>query len=203
MILSAAAEGGYIIPFLVLLFASAGVFHHSGIKIPFFAFFAHDSGKRPKEAPTNMLLAIGLAATLCIGVGVYPEPLYAMLPFPVDYTPYTTTHVVTTLQLLLFSGLAFATLQRSGLYPPELRSTVLDFDFSYRWIAPRLVGWIMNGGGLVWSNLTNSCLNLVRRLVKLVFCYFGPSGMLSRTWPTGSMVLWAAALLGVSLVLYY
>ena len=203
MILTAAAEGGYILPFLVLLFASAGVFHHSGIKIPFFAFFAHDSGKRPREAPANMLLAMGLAAFLCIGVGVYPDPLYAMLPFPVDYTPYTTTHVVTTLQLLLFSGLAFATLQRSGLYPPELRSTVLDFDFSYRWIAPRLVGWIMNGGGLVWTQLTNKFLQMTRSLTTLVFNYFGPSGLLSRTWPTGSMALWAAALLGLTLVLYY
>ena len=203
MILTAAAEGGYILPFLVLLFASAGVFHHSGIKIPFFAFFAHDSGKRPKEAPANMLLAMGLAAFLCIGIGVYPDPLYAMLPFPVDYTPYTPTHVVTTLQLLLFSGLAFATLQRSGLYPPELRSTVLDFDFSYRWIAPRLVGWIMNGGGLVWTQLKNIFLQIVRSLTTLVFSYFGPSGLLSRTWPTGSMVLWAAVLLGLTLVLYY
>ena len=203
MILTAAAEGGYILPFLVLLFASAGVFHHSGIKIPFFAFFAHDSGKRPREAPANMLLAMGLAAFLCIGVGVYPDPLYAMLPFPVDYTPYTTTHVVTTLQLLLFSGLAFATLQRSGLYPPELRSTVLDFDFSYRWVAPRLVGWIMNGGGLVWTQLKNKFLRMTRSLTTLVFNYFGPSGLLSRTWPTGSMALWAAALLGLTLVLYY
>ena len=132
MILTAAAEEGYVIPFLVLLFASAGVFHHSGIKIPFFAFFAHDSGKRPKEAPFNMLLAMGLASFLCIAIGVYPQPLYALLPFPVDYAPYTTTHVVTMLQLLIFSGLAFATLQRTGLYPPELRSTVLDFDFFYR-----------------------------------------------------------------------
>ena len=35
MILTAAAEQDYLIPFLLLLFASAGVFHHSGIKIPF------------------------------------------------------------------------------------------------------------------------------------------------------------------------
>ncbi|MBT6406754.1 MAG: Na(+)/H(+) antiporter subunit D, partial [Rhodospirillaceae bacterium] len=147
MILTAAAEEGYLIVFLVLLFASAGVFHHSGIKIPFFAFFAHDSGKRPKEAPFNMLLAMGVAAFFCIGIGVYPEPLYALLPFPVDYTPYTMTHVVTTLQLLIFSGLAFAVLQRTGLYPPELKSTVLDFDFSYRWLLPRFARWAVRVGG--------------------------------------------------------
>ena len=203
MILTAVAEEGYVIPFLVLLFASAGVFHHSGIKIPFFAFFAHDSGKRPKEAPFNMLLAMGLAAFLCIAIGVYPEPLYALLPFPVDYAPYTTSHVVTTLQLLVFSGLAFATLQRTGLYPPELRSTVLDFDFSYRWLAPRIIGWIMAAGGRAWTAMTRGVLLLLRRLIGRIFRTHGPHGILSRTWSTGSMALWGAALLALSLLFYY
>ena len=203
MILTAVAKEGYVIPFLVLLFASAGVFHHSGIKIPFFAFFAHDSGKRPKEAPFNMLLAMGLAAFLCIAIGVYPEPLYALLPFPVDYAPYTTSHVVTTLQLLVFSGLAFATLQRTGLYPPELRSTVLDFDFSYRWLAPRIIGWIMAAGGRAWTAMTRGVLLLLRRLIGRIFRTHGPHGILSRTWPTGSMALWGAALLALSLLFYY
>ena len=42
MIMVAALEQGYDWIWLALLFASAGVFHHAGIKIPFFAFFAHD-----------------------------------------------------------------------------------------------------------------------------------------------------------------
>jgi len=129
--------------------------------------------------------------------------LYALLPFPVDYTPYTTTHVVTMLQLLVFSGLAFATLQRTGLYPPELRSTVLDFDFSYRWIAPRVVGWLMRVGGGIWAGSTGIFLQILRSFLNRVFQTHGPRGILARTWPTGSMVLWAAALLALSLVFYY
>lgn len=203
MILTAAAEEGYVITFLVLLFASAGVFHHSGIKIPFFAFFAHDSGKRPREAPTNMLLAMGLTACLSIAIGVYPQPLYALLPFPVDYTPYTTTHVVTTLQLLLFSALAFATLQRTGLYPPELRSTVLDFDFSYRWLAPRVVGWLSARVSVAHGNATADLERLVTRALRRIYDHHGPEGALARTWPTGSMALWAAVLLGACLVIYF
>ena len=150
-----------------------------------------------------MLLAMGLAAFLCIAIGVYPEPLYALLPFPVDYAPYTTSHVVTTLQLLVFSGLAFATLQRTGLYPPELRSTVLDFDFSYRWLAPRIIGWIMAAGGRAWTAMTRGVLLLLRRLIGRIFRTHGPHGILSRTWPTGSMALWGAALLALSLLFYY
>jgi len=54
MVMSAAGAAGHIWIWLALLFAAAGVFHHAGIKIPYFAFFAHDSGLRPKEAPLNM-----------------------------------------------------------------------------------------------------------------------------------------------------
>ena len=138
LIMTSAADGAYLWTWLVLLFASAGVFHHSGIKIPFFAFYAHDSGIRCKEAPWNMLLAMGIAAFLCIGIGVYPRPLYQLLPYPVDYVPYTTTHVITQLQLLLFSALAFAVLKRTGIYPLELKATNLDTDWFYRGL-PKLV----------------------------------------------------------------
>jgi multicomponent Na+:H+ antiporter subunit D len=138
LIMSASADESRMVTWLVLLFASAGVFHHSGIKIPFFAFFAHDSGIRCQEAPLPMLLAMGLAAFLCIGIGIFPQPLYHLLPFPVAYVPYTTTHVISQLQLLLFSALAFAVLKRTGIYPPELRATNLDSDWFYRHL-PRLV----------------------------------------------------------------
>jgi multicomponent Na+:H+ antiporter subunit D len=202
MILTAAAEEGYLIVFLVLVFASAGVFHHSGIKIPFFAFFAHDSGKRPQEAPINMLLAMGLTAFLCIAIGVYPQPLYALLPFNVDYTPYTTTHVVTTLQLLIFSGLAFATLQRTGLYPPELRSTVLDFDFIYRSLAPRIVGRLMNAGERVWMTITAASLRMLRGLIALTFKYFGPDVLFKRNQEVGFSVGVVVTMLAVFLIVF-
>ena len=105
LILAAAAEQHQTVVWLVLLFASAGVFHHSGIKIPFFALFAHDSGKRVKEAPLNMLIAMGVSAALCVIIGVWPGPLYAILPYHVNYDVYTTSHVVAQLQLLLCSSL--------------------------------------------------------------------------------------------------
>ncbi|MAH84913.1 MAG: Na(+)/H(+) antiporter subunit D [Magnetovibrio sp.] len=137
MILTALGVEGYWFIWAILLFASAGVFHHSGIKIPYFAFFAHDSGMRPKEAPFNMRFSMGIAAFLCIAVGVYPAPLYAILPFDVDYIPYSPAHVITQLQLLMFSALAFTFLMLTGLYPPELKSTNLDTDWFYRRLAPK------------------------------------------------------------------
>ena len=95
MIMDAAASGHMTTVWFVLLFASAGVFHHAGIKIPFFAFFSHDSGMRPKEAPPHMLLAMGITAALCIFIGSYPWPLYSLLPYPeVFYQPYTAGHIL-------------------------------------------------------------------------------------------------------------
>jgi multicomponent Na+:H+ antiporter subunit D len=139
MVMEAAASGShlvgqksYVVVWLVLLFASAGVFHHAGIKIPFFAFFGHDAGHRVKEAPLNMLIAMGIAAFLCIFIGTYPKPLYDLLPFPVDYHPYTISHVLSQTELLFFSALAFALLLLSGIYPAEMRALNVDADWIYR-----------------------------------------------------------------------
>ncbi len=137
MVMAALLEQDQIIVWLMLLFASAGVFHHAGIKIPFFAFFAHDSGMRPKEAPVNMQVAMGLAAVLCIAIGVNPQWLYQMLPWELDYTPYDLTHTLTQIQLLFFSALAFVWLNKQGLYPPELRSVNLDAEWFYRKLLPK------------------------------------------------------------------
>jgi len=117
MVMSAAGAGHLKIVWFILLFASAGVFHHAGIKIPFFAFFGHDSGMRP---------------FLCIFIGSYPGPLYSLLPYPVDYLPYTMPHVVGQTQILFFSALAFTLLLLAGIYPPEMRCVNIDVDWFYR-----------------------------------------------------------------------
>lgn len=145
MIISAAAHEKLTIIWLILQFASAGVFHHAGIKVPFFTFFGHDSGIRTKEPPLNMLLAMGIAAFLCIAIAVFPGPLYNILPYPVDYVPYTGAHVVGQLQLLMFGALAFCLLILSGYYPAEMRAMNLDADWFYR-KGGRLFYYIMDKG---------------------------------------------------------
>ena len=203
MILTAAADEGHWLIWLVLLFASAGVLDHSGIKVPFFSFFAHDSGKRCAEAPLNMLLAMGIAAALCIVIGVYPNLLYNLLPHTVDFIPYTASHVITQLQLLMFSALAFAVLYRSNLYPPEIPAINLDFDWFYR----KPGAYLANSFAEL---IAKSEKNILSTLKKILFVtgarlhrHHGPQGILSRTWPTGSMVMWVAFLLGAYLIFYY
>ncbi len=202
MILSATAENHYAFVYFVLLFASAGVFHHSGIKIPYFAFFGHDSGIRCKEAPRNMLIAMGLAASLCIGIGVFPGVLYNILPFPVDYEPYTVTHVITQLQLLFWSAVAFAWLNWVGLYPPELRSVNLDSDWIVRRLVPRMFGPVTRAFARLWTGILDQLGRRATATLQTVHRHHGPQGILERTWPTGSMALWVAILLALILLLY-
>jgi multicomponent Na+:H+ antiporter subunit D len=203
MIMSAAADEGLLLTWLVLLFASAGVFHHAGIKIPYFAFFSHDAGIRCEEAPRNMLIAMGAAAALCIGIGVFPDALYSILPFPVTYQPYTSSHVVAQLQLLVFSALAFAVLMRTGIYPPELRSVNLDSDWFYRVFLYKLS--LKAGSALERARAVVAAgLKIVARgLFAHIDRYHGAQGTLARTWPIGSMAIWVVVLLLAYLLLYY
>ncbi len=140
MISQAAADNHLFLAWMILTAASAGVFLHAGIKFPWFVFFQKDSGLRPPDPPWNMKAAMIFFAGLCILIGVFYEPLYAILPFPaaageVLYKPYTVSHVVSQLQLLLWSGLAFF------LLLPVLKRTLtitLDFDWLWRSFFPWL-----------------------------------------------------------------
>ncbi|HEY5740564.1 MAG TPA: Na(+)/H(+) antiporter subunit D, partial [Gammaproteobacteria bacterium] len=181
MVMTAALNNDYDWVWLLLLFASAGVFHHAGIKIPYFAFFAHDSGIRAHEPPTNMLVAMTIAAALCIGIGVYPQALYGLLPFDVAYTPYDTTHVLAQLQLLFFSALAFVWLNLKGMYPPELPSVNLDAEWIYRKPLPRFANavfdWVFAWQGI----LRGLAMTLIGKAITLLSGYHQGDGVFART----------------------
>ena len=203
LVLDATAENHYMIVWGMLVFASAGVLSHSGIKIPFFTFFAHDSGKRPAEAPKHMLWAMGITAFLCIFIGAFPDPLYALLPYQVEYHPYTTYHVVWQLQLLLFALLAFCFLYRSGIHPPEVRAVNLDADVLYRKALPAVLSRLEKLVSTVWSVGVWFVRSRLERIIRALYRSHGPEGRMATVWPTGSMVLWIAILLGATLVVNF
>lgn len=193
MISQAALDEHMMWAWLLLAAASAGVFLHAGIKFPWFVFFQKDSGLRPPDPPQNMRWGMYIFAFLCIALGVYPEPLYQILPYPVDYVAYTGDHVVSYLQLLLFAGLAFFVML------PMMKRTLtitLDFDWFYRVMGPELARALIKAGdgtlfGIKWGFGRTS-----RWVIGWLERYHGLEGRLSRTWPTGAMVLWVAILLG-------
>lgn len=203
LVLDASAENHYMIVWAMLVFASAGVLSHSGIKIPFFTFFAHDSGKRPAEAPTHMLWAMGITAFLCIFIGAFPAPLYALLPYEVEYHPYTTYHVVWQLQLLLFALLAFCFLFRGGFHPPEIRAVNLDVDVIYRKFLPTVLQRVVNIVSGTFMYLTWFATRKIDRFIGALYRSHGPEGRMASAWPTGSMVLWIAVILGATMIVNF
>lgn len=200
LILEAVAREHRTAVWLFLLFASAGVFHHAGIKIPYFAFFAHDRGHRVAESPVNMRVAMAMAAVVCVGIGVAPSLLYGILPHPMDYTVYTTPHVINQLQLLLLASLAFTVLVRSGLYPPELRSVNLDFDALYRRFLPARWNALTQGATRLRNRLDQPVRLQAQRLYQVSTRPLRPQGRIAAAWSTHVMVWWCALVLGLVLV---
>ncbi|NNF46967.1 MAG: Na(+)/H(+) antiporter subunit D, partial [Desulfofustis sp.] len=199
MIMAAAMKEGYHLIWLALLLASAGVLKHAGIQIPYFAFFAHDSGIRTSEPPPNMLLAMTIAAFLCLAIGIYPDMLYRILPFATDFNPYDLTHVLAQTQLLFFAMLAFVWLNLQGIYPPEKVAINLDSEWFYRRFLRRLVEKLS-----AWIDGFDSELRIkVEDRINWVITYFAqrhyPIGKGAVIRPTGNMVMYIAILLAAYL----
>ena len=167
VIMSALGYEGLVVIYLILLAASAGVLEHSGIKIPYFTFFGHDGGHRVKEAPINMLVAMGIASALCIGIGVMPGVYYQILPYAMDYQPYDASHVVGQLELLIFAMLAFVVLMRLGFYPPEIRSTVLNSDWFYRKLAPWVMTPVLKTAFTAAATIETMAIAVVQSLMRM------------------------------------
>ena len=159
MIIAAAGESHRTILMLMMTLASVGTFLSVGIKLPYFIWFGKDSGVRAQDPPWNMNLGMAIAAFFCFFMGVYPEYLYKMLPFPVSYHPYSAYHLSETLQILGFTGFGFFIMVKKLKPEPKIN---LDLDWFYRkgarvfiWIAKRPVG------------ASNDWINSVYRIVGL------------------------------------
>jgi multicomponent Na+:H+ antiporter subunit D len=202
MIMVAAIEEHHYIVWLFMLFASAGVLEHAGIKIPFFSFFAHDSGIRTKEPPKNMLVAMSIGAVLCVLIGVFPAQFYTLLPMEMDYHPYDVRHVLVQLQLLCFGALGFITLMKTGVYPDEKRAVHIDAEVLYRKLGPWAVRTVGGAVSTVDAYVRSSVMELIGSLLRATGRWHGRMGPLARSWPSGSMVMWVAVLLAAYLLFY-
>jgi multicomponent Na+:H+ antiporter subunit D len=133
---AASLDGRYAMEYLLKL-ASVGTFLHTGLKLPYFTWWGPDRGIRPTSpVPFTMLAAMGLAAAANIAIGVMPSLLYDLLPFPVEYVPYSAQKVIEAFQLLAFTALGFwLLLHKLGGEP----TITLDTDWVYRRL-PSLVG---------------------------------------------------------------
>jgi len=130
MTIGAAGYGGYPWSTVLLYLASVGTFLSVGLKLPWFTWMGEArEAIEVKPLPWGMYAAMGLGAALNIYLGVHPGPLYDILPYPVDFEPYTMTTLSKAFQTLLFTGLAFALLLK--VLTPKAKMQ-LDLDWIYR-----------------------------------------------------------------------
>jgi len=194
MVVEAAAVDHRAWIWLLLSMASAGTFLHTGLKLPYFTFLGRDAGLRPREAPWNMLLAMGISAFFCIFIGVNPGWLYQFMPYPVDYNAYSLGHLFWELQLLLFTGLGFfLMLKHLG---GEARLSV-DTDWVYRKAGPALVRWGSGVVRAVWGGLTGALQGLLRTLWAQLQSLADRNGPLGRVWAIGPTTVWTVLIVAV------
>ncbi len=226
MIIEAGVHEGFYLVWLILEIASAGVFLHAGIKFPYFVFFAKDNGLRPGEAPKHMLAAMAFLSFICIFLGIYPQPLYDILPYPVDFNAYTFEHTLNQLQLLMFSALAFflllpllkrtetISLDTDWFYRKGSRAFVLVVDRVFNGInswAERVLGWQLTG--LLARFASDPGASIQKYWVRLTAEYSGTRQSeelmeeidrrsRTATYPIGILVLFAVSLLALMSILF-
>jgi multicomponent Na+:H+ antiporter subunit D len=84
-----------------------------------------------------------------------------------------------------------------------LPSINLDFDWFYRRLGVRVANSSINFLANLRSTLATFTIGMLTRISRRIYRHHGPQGVLARTWPTGSMVIWVAILLASYLILYY
>ena len=148
----------------LLMLASAGTFLYTGLKMPYFIWFGKnncspETWAKAADPSWNMQTAMAIGAFFCIFIGSYTPYLYNMLPYPVEYHPYTAYHLSETMQILLFTALGFFLLRKKLTPQPTIS---LDLDWFYR----------MGGRGFLWLaqkplQFIDSCVGEIYRVAGL------------------------------------
>ncbi|WP_427449888.1 Na(+)/H(+) antiporter subunit D [Litorimonas sp. WD9-15] len=207
-ILTAVIEEHHYVPFVLLLLGAAGMVGFAEIKVPYSAFFGRDSGRRVKEAPWNMHLAMGIAAFICVYLawpfGGYAQ-LYALMPFEMKYAykPYTVDHVAFQLQLLFGVLFAFNLFLRWKRYRAPQRAEVLDVDWLYRRMGLNVSLW----ASAMWTRLSAVTRQQRNRFLgtagRKFYQTFSPAGAASEATPSGLAAVLTAGLLFIVLMVAY
>ncbi|MFZ5765722.1 MAG: Na(+)/H(+) antiporter subunit D [Thermodesulfobacteriota bacterium] len=159
MIIAAGFSSHNLWAAFALLLASAGTFLLAGLKVPYYIWFGKNNctserWEKAADPPWNMQAAMAIASVLCAFIGCYTAYLYNMLPFPVDYHPYTAYHLSETLQIIGGTGLIFFLLKR---YLEPTPTISLDLDWFYRmggraflWVDTRVFQFIDTAVGEIY-----------------------------------------------------
>lgn len=155
MIVTASADENMGMIWLLLSIASSGTFLHTGLKLPYWTWFGKNQNMNAKEPPVNMIVAMIIASFISILIGIRPDILYNILPFEVNYQPYTSEHIVWTMEFLLLTAVGFFMFLK---YLAGQDVILLDTDWFYR-----------KGGACLVRFMGNPLKQLSDYLKKMVF----------------------------------
>jgi multicomponent Na+:H+ antiporter subunit D len=151
--------------YLLLEGATVGTFLHTGLKLPWNIWLQGrdeppaEIRKKLKDSafntPVHMLIGMGILAFLCIFMGVYPKILYDMLPYPVEYVPFTVTRVFSITQMFIFAFLGFWILRKlvKG-YPTYVIDTDWLVRIPGRWFLDFCSGPLLTFGAFLDRQIT-------------------------------------------------
>jgi len=184
---------------ILLKVASVGTFLHTGLKLPHGAFIgregfgpATNDGHRINvgPVPVSMYVAMSIGALANLVIGLAPRVMYDLLPYAVDYAPYSADKVLEKSQILLFTALAFWLLL-DRLHAKAKVS--LDTDWLYRGL-PRTVAGLSedrSGAGAASPSTgpsrSSSALRTLERRGSRLFAPTAP--VIVPTWALGAVIL--------------
>lgn len=163
-------------PWLLLEISAAGIFLAVAIRLPYFLFFGKDKGLTPKDAPITMLGGMALLGFFCLFFGVAPGTLYDLLPYKIDFHPYSLAKITMVMQWILASGIAFLFLKKWLAPKPGIS---LDFDWFYRKGSMqfyRAADTILNGANVLAKRF------FIDGVVKSVCNFFESGGSHTAAW---------------------
>lgn len=203
LIAAAAGNDELFYEWLLLIFASAGVVLHAGLRFPWLVFFHKDSGQRPHDPPLNMVLAMVCAALLCVipaWPGLMELTLYRLLPALPDVEVYSASHIVSQMQLLGCAALAFFMLRPLIAAKDTI---TLDFDWFYRGLGRYVYLMLVLMGQFPWRIIKLLIRMVLRKIHGAVYLLHHPQGIIARRKTLGATMVWLMAFLGVYMGLYF
>jgi multicomponent Na+:H+ antiporter subunit D len=155
-----AAENTSVWLWLLLEIASFGTFL-SFLKLGYFAFLRPGS-TGASDPPLLMQAGMLGTAALCIILGVFPQILYGILPYPTTYLAYDPEHLASALLVLGGAALFFFAVGKKILLPHETQTR--DIDLAYGRLAQGITAF---AGGLqeVFGQIYRCAVAAARMLV--------------------------------------
>ena len=163
MTVAAAGEAHHYWAMLLMTLAAVGTFLSVGLKLPYFTWCAKEKPEelKPIKPPINMYFGMALVAFFCIFHGIYPSHLYKLLPHPVHWDPFTTHHLVETVQILIFTFVGFWVMRQ--VLKPKAK-IALDLDWFYRRPAKWMRKIIVDPWDKSFDWLEEQAINIARKL---------------------------------------